>query len=665
MKTRKIGLSLAVATMMLTTLAAEDKVALDVVNVWETEVVSSSLNMEGTAIETKQASHLSDLLRNLPGVDVGGTHSINNRINIRGLQDENLDISLDGAKIQNANMFHHIGNLLINPDLLKKVEIDVGTHSVVNGSLGGSVAFETKDGEDLLDEGQNYGARIQATYNSNDSIGGSISGYGKVGEKGDFLIYHNHLEKNNTTDGTGEESFGVEGDVDNTLVKYGHKLSDSQKIIISYDRLHDEGDYSPRPDFGMEYQVARTGTATFPTEYERETVTLKHQLRLDNTTVDSTVYNNENELQRHEYIDGVTGVRPGYKDAMLIGSVKTTGANIKAQTDMTSGDILNTLTYGALYDKQSSEVEVNSLKYGDNEEAISTALYIEDAIDFNNGLVVTPGIRYNNYKYDGAYGEISDNEFTYSLASQYAITDSFTLLASATTLYKGVEMLEVLSSVRTATNDNESLKSETGINKEVGFKYIQNNTLGADSVGVLFRYFNTTINDYIGSTYNYDTYDYDMSNDGDLDLKGFELSFAYNKGDLNSLVTYARTETKFEDTGLATTTDPGDTISVNINYDLMSNLSLSWESLFAMDEKDTAGDEYNEKDSYNVHDIAVNYKPSNVKNLTVIAGVDNIFDEEYVSHISENRNYTISGVNVSTADYEPGRNIKVTLAYKF
>jgi len=50
-----------------------------------------------------------------------------------------------------------------------------------------------------------------------------------------------------------------------------------------------------------------------------------------------------------------------------------------------------------------------------------------------------------------------------------------------------------------------------------------------------------------------------------------------------------------------------------------------------------------------------------VKGLTLIAGVDNIFDETYVSHASENR--YLSGVSLS--DYEPGRNVKLSFSYEF
>jgi hemoglobin/transferrin/lactoferrin receptor protein len=124
---RTIKLSL-IATALLSSVAIAQEQTLEAVEVWETQVTSSSLNVKSSTIETKQADHLSDLLRDLPGVDVGGTSSINNRIAIRGIEDENLDITIDGAKISNVNMFHHIGNLLVNPDILKKADIQVGTN---------------------------------------------------------------------------------------------------------------------------------------------------------------------------------------------------------------------------------------------------------------------------------------------------------------------------------------------------------------------------------------------------------------------------------------------------------------------------------------------------------------------------------------------------------
>ena len=90
-----------------------------------------------------------------------------------------------------------------------------------------------------------------------------------------------------------------------------------------------------------------------------------------------------------------------------------------------------------------------------------------------------------------------DSQFTYGLAAEYPLSETFSLIASATTLYKGVEMVDVLASNRMYVNDNTDLKAETGINKEVGFKYHNKNTLGANNIGFSFKVFDTRIDDSI------------------------------------------------------------------------------------------------------------------------------------------------------------------------
>lgn len=652
-----------VATTLLCSVSMAEEQHLERVEVWETQVSSSSLNLGSSAIETKQADHLSDLLRDLPGVDVGGTSSINNRLAIRGLEDENLEISIDGAKVSNVNMFHHIGNLLVNPDILKKADVQVGNNSVVHGGLGGSVAFETKDGKDLLQDGKEYGARIQGNYNSNDSLGGSVAAYGKVTDKVDLLLYHHYVNKNNWEDGKGVESFGTEGDVGNTLIKLGYDITETQRIVLSYDKLKDKGDYAPRPDFGRAYNLYATGYSLYPTEYTRETLTFKHELDLgDALFLQTSVYTNENELSRYEKrLDGgiVRGVPAGSgmntREGQLDGIVETKGINMKAQTNVATGTINNTFTYGGLYDVQTSEVTWSGRQYGKNEKAKTGALYVEDAISFGNGFILTPGIRFNDYDFDGVYGKIEDHKFTYGLAAEYELTETLTLLASATTLYKGVEMVDVLASYRYSIPENTNLKSETGLNKEIGFKYETKNTLGADNLGFSLKFFETAIDDYIVYTTS------SIYNNGTLNIQGFEASFLYTIGALNSLVTYAHSNSKFEKTGLSTQREPGDSVSLNIDYALMKNLSVSWDSLIVMKEERKYLAEQGVKKGYNVHDIAVKWKPSSVKGLTLIAGVDNIFDEEYVAHASENRILS----NVPLADYEPGRNIKLSFSYDF
>ncbi len=143
---------------------AETK-ADETMKVWGTKVSNSS-SLIADDIEFKQADHLSDLLRDQPGVDIGGSHSMVQGVNIRGVDELDLNITIDGMN-QNNNMFHHSGNLLVNADILKAVDINVGTNSVLTGGLSGGIAFETKDAKDLLLPNQRFGARIYGNYGSN------------------------------------------------------------------------------------------------------------------------------------------------------------------------------------------------------------------------------------------------------------------------------------------------------------------------------------------------------------------------------------------------------------------------------------------------------------------------------------------------------------------
>ena len=113
------ALCIAIASAFSSPVTAEENTShFDEVVVWGTRVSSNTESIIADDMSLKQADHMSDLLREIPGVDVGGTHSVNQRITIRGLSETDLDIRLDGAS-QHANMFHHIGNLTLNPDILK------------------------------------------------------------------------------------------------------------------------------------------------------------------------------------------------------------------------------------------------------------------------------------------------------------------------------------------------------------------------------------------------------------------------------------------------------------------------------------------------------------------------------------------------------------------
>ena len=86
----------------------------------------------------------------------------------------------------------------------------------------------------------------------------------------------------------------------NTLVKATYNLTDNQTISLSYDKLTDEGDYLPRPNFSSKANEALNGEKLiFDTKFTRETITLKHKLDLgNNLRLNTSIYSNKNEIRK-------------------------------------------------------------------------------------------------------------------------------------------------------------------------------------------------------------------------------------------------------------------------------------------------------------------------------------------------------------------------------
>lgn len=635
---------------------ASDTNMLAPLNVWATQVSSSSLYLGEGEISAKQADHLSDLLRDQPGVDVGGTHSTNQRINIRGLGDTDLDVTIDGAD-QNAFMYHHMGNLLINADILKAVDIQVGRNSILHNGLGGSVAFETKDPGDLLRPGQDFGARLSGGLATNDAWSSSLTGYGRVTDQFDLMVYGYFTDRDNPEDGDGTENIGNDGDIYNVMVKGGFEPNASNRLELAYDAYRDEGDYTFRPDLGPASNEAIPGSSgPFPTEYSRDTWTLNHELDLASPLVLHTnLYYNELTLERDERSSGGNVVG---------GMAINTGIKSQARSQLQTGGIDQTLTYGVALNRQEAEARSNGARVSD-EESTLTSVFVEDAIVLGQSFTVTPGVRFDRYEAETASADDQYSKVSGALALAWRPTDGLTLSASRTELFEGPQLSEIFPGGRqVAQLPNLGLKPETGYNDELGIRYDRPDLLGADRQTFALTLFHTQIDDKI-ETVRVPGGEQDQ-NVGTVDIDGFEASWRLEQGNFASVLTYAHSDSEFEETGDPLDREIGDTVGLSLDYVFAEHgLVLNWFSQYVAEEdRVVSGDP---KPSYDVHNVSVQWLPDgNLSGLTVTAGIDNVFDELYVSHASRTGRtvHPVFGPLVLN-DYEPGRNVKVTLAYEF
>ncbi|WP_083704762.1 TonB-dependent receptor domain-containing protein [Motiliproteus sp. MSK22-1] len=645
---------LALAISMANQVWATEVSEGEPVQIWGTAVNNSSLMLDDADIELKQADHLSDLLRDQPGVDIGGAHSLNQRINIRGFQDLDLEVTIDGAR-QNNFMYHHAGNLLINADILKAVDIQVGTNSVLNGGLAGGVAFETKDAKDLLEPGKKFGARIHASYANNDYHSYSFSGYGQLTDTLDVLAYINGVTRNNPEDGSAQETLGNDGDIKNGLLKFGFAVNDENRIEFGYDKYADEGNYAPRPDMGVATNASISGARVYPTEFDRETRTLTYELdKGDTISLRATLYQNTMTLWRNYLSDGSS--RP-VAHTIREGESEHVGLNLLAETVMDQGELTHTLRYGTEIYNQKTLVKFDGIKFG-REEADSAALFIEDVISFSNGLTVTPGIRYNRYKLDTAANDRTFTDTTWGLAAEYPLTDFVTVRASSTQLFKGPNLSEVFTGAGAkALTVNPDLEASTGVNHEVGISYQRRGIAGLDRLNASFTLYTGEIENYIDDEGNSGS----LENVGDYDMDGYEAAIALSKGNFDARLSYAHSESENQQTGTPLGRQVGDSIAVGLDYRIPEQgVTLNWTALVTLEE------EFYDKPEYDVHSISARWTPAAIEGLTLTAGIENVFDEYYTSHASRigDANHPVFGA-LHLNDYEPGRNIKLSASYAF
>ena len=649
----------------------DETVELATVAVWGTHVSSDSLYLGEQEIELKQADHLSDLMRVLPGVDIGGTHSINTRINFRGLDDRNLSIFIDGAQQKNY-LFHHIGNLLINPDILQSAEIQLGTNTVTHGGLGGSVRFETKDARDLLaGTDRDFGARLALGYNTNALNSQSATAYGQLGERVDGLIYYNRVDRDNFEDGNGRETVGSDGETEDVLAKLGFAIADNQRLEVSYDYLSDAGDYTQRPDMGAVLNQALTGDLVLPTEYSRETINVSYDLDLGPAfALDATYFTNDMDLYRDERA-ATTRTGPGRQKRAI---ADNQGVNLLARSDIGFGGLDHQLTYGVEYFDQSFDYDGDiELAGGEiTQSSDYTAIFIEDAIGLTRQLTVRPGVRYTDYSisYDTAGSSGSFDEVSYGLAADFKVNDALTLLASHTDLFQGPELAEPFTGAGGNKLVNPDLAAETGHAREFGVRFSVPFDAGQLNLGAnLFR---TEINDFIaeqavtGSTTGA-TQDVNI---GDAVIDGAEASANLAFDNWSALLTYA---TSNMDIDGAAPDDSFREIGDQVSYELSrsfhdGDLTIAVNGLFVMDKQTLSGDI---KQDYNVHNLTARWDGAfGIDGLSTTFGIDNLFDKAYTSHASRTgiiSNFFTPDPDdlLELNDVEPGRNIKITLAKTF
>lgn len=598
-----------------------------------TEVV-----IDADQLDKRQANDLSDIFRADPEVSIGGGSSVSQKIYVRGLEDNMLNVTIDGAT-QSGNIYHHQGRLSIEPELLQQVEVAAGAGRATNGpgALGGTIRFKTKNPEDLLRNGERYGALVKGGYYDNTKgYKASVSGYGYLTDKISALATISYSDHGNFTDGNGQEQPYTEAENKVGFLKLVGDITDSQKLTLSYDRREDEAFRYHRPQW-----VPSKKNAPINQEMIRETITANYTFdpsRNDWVALDVTLYNTDTSLN---HIEGPWGD--------YLGEAKSYGGDLRNTSTLGH----HQLTYGVEY--RSDEGSLGSPIYGsDKDEGTVASAYLQGDFQLMEALLLTVGGRYDKYTLDESKGSsLKHSGFSPNIGLNYEIVSGLNLHAGYAEAIRGAQIREIFK--LDGAKSSADRKEERAKNTELSINW-HNNGLSLSAVGYI-----TKVKDVVGET---ETKPRELTNLGELETKGFTARAGYQWDLVRAGLSYNRSRPELngqplnDDTkGIGTAI--GDTWVADVNYQVLDSVEIGYNGRYVQRLTDVATG-YDEKAGYAVHDIYAQWLPLTNDDLKLTLAVKNLLDKAYRDHASYGNNG-----DIAQGTLEAGRDIRVSASYAF
>lgn len=676
--TRRVLRSAALCVLLISSLEVK---AQDDETIEQIEVVGRMTTVDVTAedMERYQVTDLEDIFRHVPAVSVGGSLGLAQKIYVRGLEDTLINIKIDGAP-QTGTLFHHIGRVKIEPELLRQVTVRTGAGEATSGfgAIGGSIRFQTRDADELLDADRNFGTLLKVGAYSNDAQKVSATAFGRLSDNWGLLGSYVYVDRDDMEDGDGTALLGTGAEQRLAFVKLSGDIGDSQHLSLSYEYRDEEGVFGQRPNW-----PAFEGDTLYPGTGERTTAVFNYSLAAsDLLNLETTVYDTQSDFVQDRFDAwGRYGA-----------DIDTWGFDVRNTSRLGN----HTLTYGV--ELRDDEVVSEYLDGAGacaawawdpnvcafEERGTATGIYAQDHFQVTEALLLSFGFRYDEYDFEQVtYNESTDSDgVSGNIGVKYSLTDEWTLLVSYAEAMRGKEIGDAFTLEKQPgrLRLQPGLKPEDVANFEAGVEY-QSGAWFASAV-----WFDTRIEDVIFDQIGSAGPPQDSAffeNVGDYNADGYELELGYQGYRTRIGLAYSDLSTDlngipvegYEHNGLAN--GRGDTLNLSVDYDVSDRLQLGW-SMMAVSGLDDIDVLYRgveigwideiqtiDKPGYTVHDVYLSWQPMRSDTFNVNLAVQNLFDKTYRDHSSVGDYTRIPDWEIVAGLNEPGRDVRLTLTARF
>ncbi|MEM9937970.1 MAG: TonB-dependent hemoglobin/transferrin/lactoferrin family receptor [Pseudomonadota bacterium] len=651
-------------------------------------------------LETLAPSTISDALRDVPGLDFfGGPRRTGERPSIRGLSGQNVLILLDGARQSFTSA--HDGRFFVDPELIGTAEVVRGPASALYGSgaVGGVLAFESVDADDLLADNEVWGGRFRVGYQSvNEEALASITGYTRQGGF-DGVASFGIRQSGDIELGSGVD-LPSDDEIETALLKGSYELTDALTVEGSWQRF---ANTAIEPNNGQ--GTLGTGDGVLDREVEKDITTDTFRLGVtfnpeDNNWVDLgvTAYQTSSDVDEFDATIPRTTIR----------DIETTGFSARNASRFRVGSAETTLTIGGDWykdeqtgtDDQTIDGTRGGVPNGESEFAGIFA-QIEAVIDTPAGeFLVIPGIRYDEFESSSSIAADQENSDD-AISPRFAVSfepegaEWLRLFGSYSEGFRAPSINELyldgvhfeiphpvlfnpaMGSFVFAPNNfipNPDLVPEETQTIEFGAGVdFQQVFVPSDRFQAKISYYETEADELINLSVNvvpsagcftppfFQPCDWGTSESANVDqaeLEGWEGEIHYDSDRFFARASFST----IEGTDLSDGSDLGsltpDRVAVDLGLKLPEwNARIGTRFQHASDFEQRVSDGaggfliQDERDSYAVLDVYATWRPDFVEGLRLDFGIDNVFDDDYER--------VFAGVS------EPGQNVKITASWQF
>lgn len=712
-------LSLAITTTLVTANALAQSVELDSINVIATRDPSrfayTPEKQSKDSLLSKQATSVAAALEDIPNVDIrGGSRSIAQKPNIRGLSDNRVVQVIDGVR-QNFDLAHR-GSYFLPMSLIQEIEVIKGPSSSLwgSGALGGVVAMRTPNALDLLKNNDKFGVKIRQGYQTANNLSERDASVFAANDKFDVLIsaFYNNADnlrtgKGNKLNNTAYKQFGG-------LAKFGWQINDANRVELSHretrfkqtapgnneveneltneqikkqiEEFHNPLNNFPpkaKPSTEEFYSGVKTrfGSVSYLSDQQipDQSTVFNYYLTPDNPYLNTHIalYNNKTIEKEQRKVSGV-------KDQTKL---TTRGINLRNSSELSHISFVYGVDY--MRDKISTERGTNSsdAKFRAdpyNANSNTTGVYLISHIPlFGEKVLLSPSVRYDHYDTSSKTVKYKDNHLSPATKLTWIVTNWLDFTAKYNEAFRAPSMQERFVSGAHFGADtaglkqvntfiaNPNLRPETAKNKEITANlHFDSLFKQGDKFKIEATYFRNDVKDFINlKIFNDANANKNAStsangaflptksqyqNITNARLSGIELQAQYQTERLTLFTNYGSTKGRDKDSGEALSNIAASKIGVGADYALVKDKFTVGATVthYAAQHR-VPKDHAVTYPSYILTDLRATYAPlkGEWKNLRLDFVLENLFDRKYQPAFS-----LIEGT---------GRNAKISAVYSF